>query len=227
MPDAQELWIVAIALTGLAAPVAGQPGSPLDEPGVTWHLQAPYKGWLDEDVRDIITPEEREAFVRMATDEERENFIESFWMRRDPTPGTPSNEYKEEQYRRIAYANDRYSSGIPGWKTDRGRIYIVHGPPDEIESHPSGGEYRAPGGHGGFTASVPFEVWRYRWSAVACRAMLLVFVDADANGVYKLRTDLDRDPAPPGRNTFLWRTVWPPFDPNVSGPAAPAPGQPS
>ena len=87
-------------------------------------LQGPFKRWLDEDVRYIITPEERKAFVQMATDEERENFIESFWMRRDPTPDSMENEYKEEHYRRIAYANDRYASGIPGWKTDRGRIYI-------------------------------------------------------------------------------------------------------
>ena len=94
----------------------------------------------------IITDEERQAFKRLTTDEEREQFIEQFWLRRDPTPDTAENEFKEEHYRRIAYANEHYASGIPGWKTDRGRIYITFGPPDEIESHPSGGSYERPHG---------------------------------------------------------------------------------
>ncbi len=94
-------------------------------------LETPYRKWLDEDVAYIITDEERAAFKRLETDEEREQFIEQFWLRRDPTPDTVENEYKEEHYRRIAYANERYASGIPGWKTDRGRIYITFGPPDE------------------------------------------------------------------------------------------------
>ena len=70
----------------------------------------------------------RKAFKRLKTDEEREQFIEQFWLRRDPTPDTDENEFKEEHYRRIAYANEHYASGIPGWKTDRGRIYIMYGP---------------------------------------------------------------------------------------------------
>src|SRR5579871_1506323 len=98
-------------------------------------LETPYKKWLNEDVVYIITDEEKTAFKRLATDEEREQFIEQFWLRRDPTPDTEENEFKEEHYRRIAYANDHYASGIPGWKSDRGRIYIEYGPPDEIESH--------------------------------------------------------------------------------------------
>ena len=85
----------------------------------------------------------RQAWKRLATDEEREQFIEQFWLRRDPTPDTAENEFKEEHYRRIAYANERYASGIPGWKTDRGRIYITFGPPDENESHPFGRQLRA------------------------------------------------------------------------------------
>src|SRR6266849_5831061 len=107
-------------------------------------LETPYKKWLSEDVGYIITDEERQAFKRMSTDDERQNFIEGFWLRRDPTPDTAENEFKEEHYRRIAYANERYASGIPGWKTDRGRIYITFGPPAEIESHPSGGSYERP-----------------------------------------------------------------------------------
>ena len=101
-------------------------------------LQGPFKRWLKEDVLYIITGGERKVFVRFTTAEERENFIEQFWMRRDPTPDSMENEYKEEHYRRIAYANDRFASGLPGWKTDRGRIYITFGPPDEIEDHPAG-----------------------------------------------------------------------------------------
>src|SRR5579862_518430 len=107
-------------------------------------LETPWKKWLDNDVTYIITDEERKAFKRLNTDEEREQFVEQFWLRRDPTPDTIENEYKEEHYRRIAYANERYASGIPGWKTDRGRIYIMYGPADEVESHPSGGTYERP-----------------------------------------------------------------------------------
>ena len=104
-------------------------------------LEGPYRKWLNEDVAYIITDEERQAFKRLATDEEKQSFIEQFWLRRDPTPGTAENEFKQEHYRRIAYANQRFGfESIAGWKTDRGRVYIVHGPPDEIESHPSRGE---------------------------------------------------------------------------------------
>jgi len=124
-------------------------------------LETPYKKWLNEDVLYIITDEEKQAWKRLATDEEREQFIEQFWLRRDPTPDTAENEFKEEHYRRIAYANERFASGIPGWKADRGRIYITFGPPDENESHPSGGSYERPIEEGGGTTSTfPFETWR-------------------------------------------------------------------
>src|SRR5947207_1103601 len=102
------------------------------------------KKWLDEDVAYIITDEEKAAFKALKTDEEREQFIEQFWLRRDPTPDTIENEFKEDHYSRIAYANERYQSGKPGWKTDRGRIYILYGKPTEIESHPSGGTIDRP-----------------------------------------------------------------------------------
>jgi len=115
--------------------------------------------WLDEDVAYIITNEERAAFKALKTDEEREQFIEQFWLRRDPSPDTVENEFKEDHYERIAYANERFASGIPGWKTDRGRIYILYGKPDEIESHPSGGTYDRPIEEGGGTTSTfPFEI---------------------------------------------------------------------
>ena len=111
-------------------------------------LGSTYKKWLNEDVRWIITPEELSAFKQLSNDEERDQFIEQFWLRRDPTPDTVENEYKEEHYRRIAYANEHFPAGKAGWMTDRGRIYIVFGPPDEIDAHPSGGQYNRPDGRG-------------------------------------------------------------------------------
>ena len=153
-------------------------------------LETPYKKWLNEDVVYIITDEEKAAFKRLATDEEREQFIEQFWLRRDPTPDTEENEFKEEHYRRIAYANDHYASGIPGWKTDRGRIYIVYGPPDEIESHPSGGTYERPMEEGGGeTSTYPFEQWRYRYIEGIGSNIIIEFVDPTMSGEYHMTMD--------------------------------------
>jgi GWxTD domain-containing protein len=153
-------------------------------------LEGPYRKWLNEDVAYIITDEERAAFKRLSTDEEREQFIEQFWLRRDPTPDTAENEFKEEHYRRIAYANERFSSGIPGWKTDRGRIYITFGPPDEIESHPSGGSYERPIEEGGGTTSTfPFEIWRYRYIEDIGSDILIEFVDPTMSGEYRMTMD--------------------------------------
>jgi GWxTD domain-containing protein len=155
-------------------------------------LESPYRKWLEEDVVYIITDEERRAFKNLQTDEEREQFIEQFWLRRDPTPDTVENEYKEEHYRRIAYANERFASGIPGWKTDRGRIYITFGPPDEIESHPSGGTYQRPWEEGGGTTAVyPFEKWRYRYlEGVGMQTDIVIeFVDKSMTGEYRMTMD--------------------------------------
>ena len=153
-------------------------------------LETPYKKWLNEDVVYIITDEEKTAFKRLATDEEREQFIEQFWLRRDPTPDTEENEFKEEHYRRIAYSNDHYASGIPGWKTDRGRIYIVYGPPDEIESHPSGGTYERPMEEGGGeTSPYPFEQWRYRYLEGIGTNIIIEFVDPTMSGEYHMTMD--------------------------------------
>ncbi len=153
-------------------------------------LETPYKKWLDEDVGYIITDEERAAFKRLTTDEERQQFIEQFWLRRDPTPDTEENEFKEEHYRRIAYANEHYASGIPGWKTDRGRIYIMYGPPDEIESHPSGGTYERPYEEGGGeTSTYPFEDWRYRYIEGIGTNVMIEFVDPTMTGEYHMTMD--------------------------------------
>jgi GWxTD domain-containing protein len=146
--------------------------------------------WVDEDVSYIITPEERAAWKRLKTDEEREQFIESFWLRRDPTPDTIDNEYKDEHYERIAYANEHFASGIPGWKSDRGRIYIMYGKPDEIESHPSGGTYERPIEEGGGTTSTfPFETWRYRYIEGIGNEVILEFVDPSMSGEYHMTID--------------------------------------
>ncbi len=153
-------------------------------------LATPYRRWLNEDVTYIITDEERSAFVRLQNDEERENFIESFWLRRDPSPDTIENEFKEEHYRRIAYANERYASGIPGWKTDRGRIYITFGPPDEIEDHSSGGTYeRPPEEGGGSTSTFPFQQWRYRYIDGIGNNVIIEFVDPTMSGEFRMTSD--------------------------------------
>jgi GWxTD domain-containing protein len=143
--------------------------------------------WLDQDVQYIITGEERAAFKALTTDEEREQFIESFWFRRDPTPDSIANEYQEEHYRRIAYANERFAAGIPGWKADRGRIYIIHGEPDSKESRPTGGTYQRPFAEGGgYTNVFPFEQWRYRYIAGIGQEVIFEFVDPGFSGEYRL-----------------------------------------
>ena len=153
-------------------------------------LETPYRKWLNEDVAYIISDEERTAFKRLQTDDERESFIENFWMRRDPTPDTVENEFKEEHYRRIAYANENFASGIPGWKTDRGRIYITYGPPDEKETHPSGGSYeRPPEEGGGQTSTFPFEQWRYRNIENVGSDIIIEFVDPTMSGEYRMTMD--------------------------------------
>ncbi|HSR52849.1 MAG TPA: GWxTD domain-containing protein [Acidobacteriota bacterium] len=170
----------------LALPVAAQSNEQKRQEESTDY----YKKWLDQDVRYIITEAEKEIFEKLATAEEKEQFIEQFWLRRDPDPRTPTNEYKEEHYRRIAYANDHYKSGFAGWKTDRGRIYIIHGPPDEIERNPSGGGYeRRFSEGGGATATYPFERWWYRNLPGLGSDIELEFVDKSWTGEYKLALD--------------------------------------
>ena len=153
-------------------------------------LDSPYRTWLNEDVIYIITPEERSAFLQLETNEEREQFIEQFWLRRSGNPDLPENDFKEEHYRRIAYANEHFASGIPGWKTDRGRIYIIWGKPDEIESHPTGGTYDRPMEEGGgSTTTYPWETWRYRYLEGIQENVILEFVDPSGSGEYHLTMD--------------------------------------
>jgi GWxTD domain-containing protein len=153
-------------------------------------LGSAYDSWLKEDVPDIITNEERRAFLQLSTNEEREQFVESFWDRRNPDPESAANTYKEEHYRRLAYADERFASGIPGRKTDRGHIYILRGPPDEIESHPSGGTYDRPIDQGGGTTTTyPWELWRYRHLEGVGENIEIEFVDPSGSGEYHITMD--------------------------------------
>ena len=153
-------------------------------------LDNAYKQWLQEDVVYIISPEERNAFLQLDTNEEREQFIEQFWLRRSSNPDLPDNDFKEEHYRRIAYANEHYASGIPGWKTDRGRMYIMWGPADEVDSHPTGGTYDRPMEEGGgSTTTYPWETWRWRYLEGIGENIILEFVDPSGSGEYHLTMD--------------------------------------
>ncbi|HEY4675589.1 MAG TPA: GWxTD domain-containing protein [Candidatus Angelobacter sp.] len=155
-----------------------------------------YKKWLDEDVRWIITDEELSAFKKLQNNAERDTFIEGFWQRRDPTPDTAENEYKEEHYRRIAYANEHYAAGMPGWRTDRGRIYIMYGPPTSVDSHPMGGPYqRSSEEGGGQTETFPFEVWRYRYLEGIGQEIEIEFVDDCGCGAYEMTLDRSKKDA--------------------------------
>lgn len=163
------------------------------EKAIQKETESPYNKWIEEEVPYIITKEERQTFKKLTTDDERERFIESFWERRNPNPGSPENAFKEEYYRRIAYANVHFASGtsmgrsatstsnitgsgIPGWKTDRGRIYIMYGPPNEIDSHSSDGE------------TLSFEDWTYNYIDGIGNNVKLEFVDPTGRGEYHLTT---------------------------------------
>src|SRR5688572_16404407 len=181
--------------TAFAQPTKNDKDKPSVDPttnprNVKPELKEAYKRWLTTDVAYIITKDERRAFQALTTDEERENFIENFWRRRDPNPDTEENEYREEYYERIAYANEHFSSGIPGWKTDRGRIYIAWGKPDSIETHPTGGAYDRPSWEGGgSTTTYPFEVWWYRHLDGVGDGLEIEFVDPTGTGEYRLARD--------------------------------------
>lgn len=159
-------------------------------PSAKSELGAHYQEWLEKDAVYIISPEERDVFLKLTNDEERERFIEQFWARRDPDPSTPDNEFREEHYRRIQYANQHFHAGIPGWRTDRGRIYIAFGAPDRIETHPVGGQYLRPAHEGGGqTSTYPFERWEYRHIEGIGDDIEIEFVDVSGGNLFELTTD--------------------------------------
>jgi GWxTD domain-containing protein len=171
------------AVSARAVQEKNQSGKPKKEESLSNY----YKQWLERDVKYIITEEERAVFLKLQTDEEKEQFIEQFWRRRDPDPTTPENEFREEHYRRIQYANDVFAAGIPGWMTDRGRIYIKYGKPDRIETHPAGGPYqRRQEEGGGWTSTYPFERWEYRHIPGVGDDIEIEFVDYSGGNLYKI-----------------------------------------
>jgi len=174
-------------------------------------LKGPYKIWLDQDVPYIITDDERKAFMSLSNDEEREAFIENFWQRRNPNPDSPENEFREEHYRRIQYANDHFAAGKPGWKTDRGHIYIAFGPADSIDAHPSGGMYERPMEEGGGeTSTFPFEVWHYRYLEGIGENVDIEFVDTCQCGDYHFTIDRSEKDAlkyVPGAGLTQWEQM--------------------
>ncbi|HET6179832.1 MAG TPA: GWxTD domain-containing protein [Candidatus Sulfotelmatobacter sp.] len=174
-------------------------------------IKGSYKKWLDEDVVYIISDEERAAFKQLSNDEERDNFIEAFWQRRDPTPDTEENEYKEEHYQRIAYANEHFAAGVQGWRTDRGRMWIMYGKPDETESHPSGGTYERPMEEGGGeTSTFPFETWRYRYLEGIGQEIIIEFVDTCMCGEYHMTMDRSEKDAllyTPNAGLTMWEQM--------------------
>ena len=201
---------------------AGQDGDPLKRPrsdretiqaqkAVKQELKGAYKSWLDQDVAYIISDEERKAFKNLSNDEERDAFIEQFWLRRNPNPDSPDNEFREEHYRRIAYANEHYAAGKPGWKTDRGHIYIAFGPADSIDSHPSGGSYQRPMDEGGGeTSTFPFEVWHYRYLEGVGDNIDIEFVDSCMCGDYHFTIDRGEKDAllhVPGMGQTQWEEM--------------------
>src|SRR6267378_3563220 len=197
-----RLAIALLALTfavpsGLAQKKNDKGQDPSEKPrNVKPELKKAYKDWLDKDVAYIITDEERKAFKKLETDDERERFIEEFWRRRDPDPDTDENEYREQYYERIAYANEHFASGIPGWKSDRGRIWIMYGKPDELETHPSGGNYDRPSYQGGgSTSTYPFEIWFYRYLAGVGSGIEIEFVDPTGSGEYRIARSPDEKDA--------------------------------
>ncbi len=198
---ALRLAILSLALAAFSLPMVAQDPrqsqDPMDKPrNVKPELKKAYKDWLEKDVSYVITDEERRAFRRLQTDLEREKFIEEFWRRRDPDPDTDENEFKEEYYERIAYANEHFASGIPGWKTDRGRIWIMYGKPDERETHPMGGAYDRPTYHGGgSTTTYPFEIWFYRYLPGVGSGIEIEFVDPSGSGEYRIARNPDEKDA--------------------------------
>jgi len=174
-------------------------------------LKGTYKTWLNQEVTYIISDDERKAFMSLSNDEERDSFIEAFWQRRNPNPDSPENEFREEHYRRIQYANDHFAAGKPGWKTDRGHIYISFGKPDDIESHPSGGTYLRPQDEGGGTTSTfPFEIWHYRYIEGIGENVNLEFVDTCQCGDYHFTIDRGEKDAlmmVPGAGLTQWEEM--------------------
>ncbi len=219
------LLAVALATTGLGAQSAQPNQAPLPPPkhaltpaqraaqqkALEKELSPEDRKWLDQDVAYIITPEERQAFLQLQNEDEREAFIEEFWQRRNPNPDSSYNSYKEAYYQRFAYANQHFAAGVPGWETDRGRIYITWGKPDEMDNHDSGGTYDRPMSQGGgSTQTYPFEDWTYNYLDGVGSNVKLEFVDSCMCGDYRLTMDPEAKDAllnVPGAGLSLYESM--------------------
>jgi GWxTD domain-containing protein len=220
--------LLFLPAAGLLAQQSASPGAQAEEPdplkrprsdedirkaqkAVRQELKGAYKTWLEQDVTYIISDEERKAFKNLSNDEEREAFIEQFWLRRNPNPDSPENEFREEHYRRIAYANEHFAAGKPGWKTDRGHVYISFGKPDSIDDHPSGGSYQRPMDEGGGeTSTFPFQVWHYRYIEGIGENIDLEFVDTCMCGDFHFTIDRGEKDAlqhVPGMGLTQWEEM--------------------
>jgi len=131
-----------------------------------------YKKWLREDVVYVISDDERDDFKKLSSDKQRDEFVIAFWERRNPTPGAAENKFKEEHYRRLAYANQHFAAELPGWKADRGRFYITFGPPDSVDAKPA--------------FAPPTETWHYLFVEGIGRDVVLTFTDKCLCGKYDL-----------------------------------------
>lgn len=188
--------LLVVSLSILSVPAQQTKRNPEKQPRkIKRELKKAYVDWIN-DVDLILTQAERDAWKKLQTDEEREKFIEDFWLSRDPDPDTTENEFKQEFFERVAYANEHFSSGKPGRMTDRGRIYIKFGKPDEVESHPTGGLYERPSyDGGGSTSTYPFEKWFYRYLPHIDSGIELEFVDPTGSGEYRLARNPDEKDA--------------------------------
>src|SRR5215203_5358675 len=188
--------LILVSSSILAIQAQQSKRNPEEQPRkVKGELKKAYVDWIN-DVDLILTKSERDAWKKLETDDEREKFIEDFWHSRDPDPDTEENEFKQEFFERVAYVNEHFSSGKPGRLTDRGRIYIKFGKPDEIESHPAGGLYDRPSYEGGgSTSTYPFEKWFYRYLPNVRSGVELEFVDPTGSGEYRLARNPDEKDA--------------------------------
>src|SRR6266851_3398027 len=157
MFQSRSFWIANRKWRGVALLVISSlflSGAVLPTPAQKQRLEKSYKEWLERDVAYFITKEERNGFLKLPTDDARDQFIQNFWELRNPTPGSAENTFKDDVYKRIAYANSHFGagSGGEGWRSDRGRTYITLGPPQQTEVH-----YNA-------ANLFPLEVWFYSFN---------------------------------------------------------------
>ena len=188
--------LLLVSFLSLPIPAQEPKPSPEEKPRkIKREIKKAYVEWIkDHDL--ILTQSERDAWKKLETDDERDKFIEEIWRVRDPDPDTEENEFKQQFYERVAYANEHFASGKAGRLTDRGRIYIKFGKPDSIESHPAGGRYERPSWEGGgSTSTYPFEKWFYRHIPNVRSGVELEFVDPTGSGEYRLARNPDEKDA--------------------------------